>query len=156
MRQTTIARWLLEYDAEDTTECYAQLPVGSGCDCLDCRNFLAGGERFFPLEFRRVADHLGIDIAKLAELAHYGRDPSTGLHIAGGWFHLIGRILSGADVLEWSGSTGHYRFEPLSPPFEFGFGSKADLIEEPFRPHSVIQLDFMTQVPWVLTDPESP
>ena len=156
MRQTTIARWRLEYDAEATSHCYAQLPIGSGCDCLDCRNFLAGSERFFPQEFRRYADDLGIDLAKPAELSHYGRDPSTALHIAGGWFHLVGCIVSGTDVVQWFASTGTYHFEPLSPPFEFGFHSNAELIGLPFRPHGVIQLEFMTQVAWVLTEPESP
>jgi hypothetical protein len=81
------------------------------------------------------------------DLSHCSRDPSTGLHITGGFFHVIGSIVSGADVLEWSGSSGSYHFGPMSPPFEFGFRSKADLVSDPFWSHSVIQLDFMTQVP---------
>jgi hypothetical protein len=156
VRQTTIARWQLEYDAEATAGCYAQLPLGCGCDCPDCRNYLTGVESFFPPEFRRIADDLGIDLAKPDDLMHCGRDPSTGLHITGGWFGLVGRIVSGADVVQWSGSTGTYHFERLDPPFEFGFGSKVNLIREPFRPHGLIQLEFLTQVPWVLGEPEEP
>ncbi len=114
-------------------------------------------ERFFPLEFRRFADDLGIHLAMPAELIHCGRDPSTDLHITGGWFHLVGCIVSGAGTwCSGSSSTGTYDFEPLSPPFGFGFSSRAELIAEPFRPHNVIQLQFMTQVAWVLADPRSP
>lgn len=156
MVQTKIARWVLEYDVETTLRYYTQRPIGSGCDCLDCRNFQAGGKQFYPTEFQTLADDLGIDLAKPVDLMHFGRDPSTGLHMSGGFFHVIGSIVSGADVMEWSGSSGSYRFEPMDPPFEFGFGSKADLVSDPFRSHSVMQITFMTQVLWVIAELESP
>jgi hypothetical protein len=152
----TIARWQLEYHAEATAGCYAQLPIGCGCDCPDCRNYLAGVESFFPPEFRRFADDLGIDLAKPQELMHNGRDPSTGRHSTVAWFEVVGRIVSGADVIQWSGSTGVAHFERLHPEFEFGFGSKVDVIREPFRAHGVTQLEFLTQIPWVLGEPEEP
>ncbi|MGQ0634999.1 MAG: hypothetical protein ACT4QC_10340 [Planctomycetaceae bacterium] len=150
MREIAIARWRIEYDAEATSQCYAQLPTGSGCDCLYCRNFLGLGERVFPQEFRRFTDQMGIDVAKPAELCDYFLHPSTGLHISGGWFHLVGRIVQGADALQ----NGRLHLESLSPPFEFGFSSNANLIPEPFRAHRVVQLQFLTQVAWVLPDPD--
>ena len=58
MPNTTIGRWRLDCDAETTSQCYAQLLSGAGCDCADCRNFRAGGEQFFPPEFRRFCDDL--------------------------------------------------------------------------------------------------
>src|SRR5579872_4007835 len=155
MIRTTIARWLIEHDVQTTARCYAQVAAGSGCFCVDCRNFMAGGKQFFPAAFQTLAENLGIDLAKPAELCHYGRDVSTGLHITGGFFPLVGSIVWGADVLEWTGASGSYQFERMHPSFEFGFGSKSSLVREPFLSNKVIQLDFMTQVPWVIADSDS-
>ena len=153
--KTTIARWLLEHDADASRNIYSQLPVGSGCNCSDCRNFLAGITRFFPAEFQSIASNLGVDLAKPAELSHYGRE-ADGLHVTGGFYHFIGSILSGADVLQWSGSSGTFHFAQLAPQFGFGFGAQAQLVADPFCAYTIVQLEFQTRVPWIIAELESP
>ncbi len=151
--QLRIARWLIEYDPEATRRCFAQIPVGTGCECAQCRNFDLAVNRAFPEQFVALAEDLGVDIAKPAELCHYCREAS-GLYLTGGWFHFAGSILDGEDVLQWSGSGGTYRFEELVPGLEFGFGARLALVPQVFQSAAVIQLEFQTRVPWVLTEPE--
>lgn len=150
--QRTIARWVVDHDADATRRCFDRLPVGSGCTCTSCRNFDAATGRNFPPAFSELATHLGIDPTKPAELCHYGREPS-GLHWMGGWFHFVGSIESGDDVLHWENGTGTFRFEELVPGMEFGLSSRLALVAEVFSDLSLIQLEFQTRVPWVLDEP---
>src|SRR5215470_13441143 len=92
---TRIARWEIEHEPTLTADCYARY-VEAKCECISCRNFRAvGPERVFPEPFRDLAQKLGIDVSKPIELAHYGEPGSPSL--TGGWFHLVGRVLSGRD-----------------------------------------------------------
>lgn len=152
MRQT-VGRWLIEHDLETTRRCFAQVPIGTGCTCNQCRNFDQAVDRAFPAEFQLLADTLGVDVAKPVELCHYYREPS-GLWLTHGWFHFVGTILSGEDVMHWRNGTGTYRFEQLVPGFEFGFGANLDLVRDEFKPHPLVQLVFQTRVAWVLDEPE--
>ena len=151
--QRTIARWLVEHDPDATRRCYAQIPIGTGCRCIECRNFEAATGQAFPPEFRSLVDALGVDVAKPAELCHWCREPS-GLHLTGGWFHFVGTVLAGEDVLQYSGSTGTFRFEELVPGLEFGLSSRVALVREVFAGLPVVQLEFQTRVPWVLAEAE--
>src|SRR5262245_43183245 len=74
--QRSVGRWLIEYDDAATRRCYAQLPVGTGCDCNECRNFDAAAGQTFPPEFLALVDALGVDPTKPAELCHWYREPS--------------------------------------------------------------------------------
>jgi hypothetical protein len=149
-------RWRIACDPATTVSCYSSLPVGVDCSCAGCRNFMAAIDRAFPSEFRAIARGLGVDLAKPAELVHYGRE-TAGLHLSGGWFHSIGTVLQGADAWtavgpeSWTGA-----LEQLVPGFEFGFTSRLALVREPFLQHSTLQLEFMTRVPWVLSEAETP
>jgi hypothetical protein len=147
-------RWRLECDPGLTATGYASLPIGSNCDCAGCRNFTAAMGHAFPEAFRAIAQQLGVELSKPAELTPNGREPS-GLHVVGGWFHLVGRILDGADAWTDMGA-GSLRgaLESLVPGFEFGFTSCLLLVREPFRSRPTVQLEFMTRVPWLLAEPE--
>ena len=156
MTTNTIQRWQLEHDPEATRQAFVQLPVGCGCDCQECRNFFAAIDRAFPAEFRRIAQQLGIEVTKPAELAHNGRE-DAGVLIVGGWFHFVGRIIAGADAMrEDSEGTGHFYLEHLTPDFSLGFSSHLALVAEPFRSQPVVQLEFETRVPWVLPEVYAP
>jgi hypothetical protein len=153
MMQRTIARWLIEHDPDATRRCYAQLPNGIDCKCQHCRNFESSVGSAFPAEFQPLADVLGVDVAKPAELCHYCREPS-GLYLTGGWFHFIGSILKGEDVVERSKGWGTFRFEQLVPGFDFGLSAQLALVRAPFEGNPLVQLEFQTRVPWVLLEPE--
>ena len=150
--QRSVARWLIEHDPDATRRCFAQIPVGTDCDCNQCRNFDAANGRNFPSEFLTLTDTLGLDPAKPTELCHYCREPS-GLYLTGGWFHFVGSIIAGEDVVHWSNGTGTFRFEELVPGLEFGFTARLALVREVFAGLPLVQLEFQTRVPWVLPEP---
>lgn len=151
--QRTVARWLIDHDPDVTRHCFAQLPVGTNCDCNQCRNFNAAAGRTFAAEFVALLDGLGIDPTKPAELCHWCREPS-GLYLTGGWFHFVGSILSGEDAMHWENNTGTFRFEELVPGLEFGFTARLTLVREVFGGLPLVQLEFQTRVPWVLAEQE--
>lgn len=152
--QQTVSRWLIDHDSVMASGCYALLAVGTGCDCQQCRNFDAAVGRTFPPEFAVLAASLGIDLTKPAELCHWCREPS-GLYLTGGWFHLVGSIVSGDDVMHWDGHSGSFQFEELVPGFEFGFSAGLTLVREAFSGLPLLQLEFQTRVPWVLAEPDA-
>jgi hypothetical protein len=151
--QRTVARWLINHDPDATRRCFAQLVVGTGCTCIYCRNFDAAAGRTFPVEFVVLLDALGIDPAKPAELCHWCREAS-GLYFTGGWFHLVGSIVAGEDVVREVNGTGTFQFEELVPRLEFGFSARLALVPQAFAGHPLVQLEFQTRVPWVLDEPE--
>jgi hypothetical protein len=151
--QRTLGRWLIEHDPDTTRRCYAQLPVGTGCTCISCRNFEAAAGRTFPPEFVALLDTLGVDPTKPAELCHWGREPS-GLYLTGGWFHFVGTILAGEDAMPWKGNIGTFELEQLLPGLEFGLTNQLALVPQVFTGLPVVQLEFQTRVPWVLNEPE--
>ena len=145
---TRIARWELDIDPVITAACYA-LYVNEPCDCNDCRNFRAAGDRAFPMPFRELASRLGVDLRKPSELCHYGEagQPCP----TGGWFHLVGTLLSGRDAWRqidersWQADT-----EPDFGLTGLGFTRRIALLPDPFKGHPIVQLEFQTTVPWVL------
>lgn len=149
MRQT-VARWVIDHDPDATRRCFAQLSVGSGCDCAYCRNFVAAVGEAFPAEFLAWLAVLGVDPTKPAELCHWNREPS-GLYDTGGWFHLVGSIVAGEDLVE---DDGTYQFEELVPGLQVGFTARLALVPEAFAGLPLVQFEFQTLVPWVLAEPE--
>lgn len=148
-------RWKIDCDPTTTATCYSSLPVGVDCSCADCRNFMAALDRAFPVEFRSIAGDLGVDIRKPAELSHCGRE-AAGLHLSGGWFHFVGALLQGADAWTEVGPASFTgALEQLVPGFEFGFSSRLLLVRDPFLQHSLVQLEFRTRVPWVISETET-
>ena len=101
-----------------------------------------------------LLDSLGIDPRKPAELCHWCREES-GRHLTGGFFHLVGAVTNGEDVVrQVSESHGVYEFEGWVPDCQFGLTNQVVLVSEVFAGHSVTQLEFQTRVPWVLGEPE--
>lgn len=151
--QRKVSRWLIDHDPDATRRCYAAIAVGTDCDCNQCRNFDAAAGQTFPPAFVALAHALGVDPAKPAELCHWCREPS-GLYLTGGWFHVVGSIVSGEDVMNWNGASGTFRFEELVPGLDFGFSARLALVRKVFAGLPLVQLEFQTRVPWVLTEPE--
>ncbi len=117
---------------------------------------MAALDKAFPKGFTSIANLLGIDPRKPVELCHYGREDSA-LHLTGGWYHVVGRILSGRDVIKQTHESGGvYEFEKLTGGCEFGFTNSLALVRVPFAGKHLIQLEFITRVPWVLSEPEQP
>jgi hypothetical protein len=100
-----------------------------------------------------LASSLGIDPTKPAELCHWTREPS-GLYLTGGWFHFVGRILSGNDAIQSRVESGHINLVPLAPGVEVGYTHHTGLVPDSFSGVAVCQLEFQTHVPWVLAGVE--
>lgn len=105
---------------------------------------------------RQLFETLGTDYQKAAEVSQTHRSES-GLHHYGGWFHCVGEIKSGADAWQQVGKdpnsfSGH--LEPVTDRFSIGFTSRLALVHQPFQGKPLVQLEFATQVPWVISDAE--
>jgi hypothetical protein len=143
----TIGRWDIEHEPDITRQCYSAKPEGMDCHCTDCQEFTAVIDKAFPQEFVSIANSLGFDIRKPAELCHYGREGS-GLRITGGWFHVVGKLLSGRDAMrQVSENDGIYELEKLTDNFEFGVTNNLALVPASFVGKPLVQLEFVVRFP---------
>jgi len=149
---SSVGRWVVRFDREETIRRYALLPTGTGCSCTECTNFNTAGRRAFPDDFQKIAEELGIDVQKPAELCHYSKEP-TGLHLTGGWFHIVGSLESGGEAWKETTvpSTRTADFEKLSSGAGIGFSLEAQLVADAFKGAPLVQIEFPTHVPWVLS-----
>src|SRR5258708_7664763 len=121
MEVAHIGKWTIQCDPEATRQAFSQVPLGSpeSCGCADCLNFAASRDRAYPSEALSILDQLGIDSHKESEIWHTHRDES-GLHHYGGFFHFVGTIQSGRDVMVKMNGYGTYDFEAIGEHFEWG------------------------------------
>lgn len=155
MEIAQIGRWTIQCDPDATRQAFSRVPLGSpeACSCSDCLNFAASRVRAYPSEVLLIFDELGIDSRKESEIWHTHRDES-GLHHYGGFFHFIGTIQSGRDVMVKMNGYGTYDFEGIGEYFEWGLASETALVPEPFTGFPVTQLEFAARIPWVIDKPE--
>ena len=165
----SVGRWVIEYDRHATAAAYARVMHGAPerCGCAPCRNFAAARLQAYPADAAQLLAELGIDHRKEAEVYHQAR-LAGGLHAYGGWFHLVGRIVSGRDAkLPRSDSIRECELERLTPRFSVGFTADAQLVPRGFVGSAdlgleqaerisglivapVLQVEFAAEVPWVL------
>jgi hypothetical protein len=136
---------------------YASISIGSPeeCGCEPCLNFAAARAGIYPAEVLALFEKLGIVPNREAEIYHMAR-LSSGKHLYGGWFHLVGSILSGADAAKQvAENLWQPDLEGTSENFSLGFSSRLELVRKPFAGLPLVQLEFTAKVPWVLssTDP---
>src|SRR5436190_2868859 len=149
-------RWTIQCDPEGTRVAFSLVPIGSpeSCGCNDCLNFTAARDRAYPSAALAIFNQLGIDSQKESEIWHTHRD-ETGLHHYGGFFHFIGTIESGRDVMVKMNSYSTYDFEMIGEHFEWGLRAETALVPEAFAGGPVTQLEFTTRIPWVINATES-
>lgn len=156
MPEIVFAHWTLDVDVEATTAAYAQIQSGSPevCGCLPCRNFSASRNRTFPDAIRSFLRLAAIPIDREAEIYHCGKVES-GLHLYGGWFHFVGRIVSGADAyVPHDAQSWRFDLHDFSSIASAGVSSKTALVDPAFKDEAVLQLEFSVEIPWVLHAPE--
>jgi hypothetical protein len=156
MERIAIRRWKLQSDPDATRMAFSTVPAGSpeSCGCGDCLNFAAARQLAYPSEALAIFEQLGIDRVKESEIWHMHRDES-GLHHYGGFFHFEGAIADGHDAMLMVNGHGTYDLERIGVDFDFGFTSNIALVPAPFGDNPILQLEFQTRIPWVLSTPES-
>jgi hypothetical protein len=150
MKEIRIKDWLLKVNVEQTARIYAQLPTFTeSCGCLYCRNYTEVATHF-SMELHSFFQSLGIDPTKCSgEIMEFCR-LENGMHLYGGWYHLVGEIMDGPDCMVPPGNWGKINLIKIDT-FEMGFTNKLQLVSSHF-PESVVQLEFQAEIPWVLAD----
>ncbi|MCL2053574.1 MAG: hypothetical protein FWG90_03910 [Oscillospiraceae bacterium] len=148
--EKTFAGWRIEFDREATREAFTKLPVGSGCDCKTCRNFLKAVESF-PKEVVDFFNELGVDLMKPSET--YGSRGIQDINMQyGGWYHIVGKYLSGEDIWQPAKEPKPVKWLDITDDFAIGFTRNKALVPNGF-PEPVLQMEINFSVPWVLEEP---
>jgi hypothetical protein len=145
MDRDAVLRCIERHDPEATRRAYAATPLVDLSACCDtCENFWAavGAGCAFPAEFVALAQTLGIDLAKPAELYEVA-DVRPGWHLYEGWYHFVG-------TAPCAGTTPA---ATEAKPFLAYLLSENSLAHEAFRGQPLVQLEFQAVVPWVLAMP---
>lgn len=102
----------------------------------------------------RLLDDPGIPPDREAEAWHtHAVEP--GKHHYQGWFHFVGRLIAGPDAAtQIMPNALKLDLEVVEGDFRLGFTNRVALLRDPFRGHPIVQLEFETTVPWLLSEPE--
>lgn len=146
-RQLAIGPWTISYDPQATRLAYAGVPLGSPetCGCDTCSNFAAARRRVYTPAVRALLERLGVHHRKEAEVYHNGR-LQDGVHLYGGWFHVVGAFERGEEVGE---SVWVRVADPGSGAFEIAFSPWTALVPPSFSGLPLVQLEFQARAPWV-------
>ena len=139
--QLQIGDYELEFDRDATAACYARVrvPGPEACGCADCRNWVAARQQVLPSEMRQLLAQLGIPADGEIEVAETP-GPSQP-HLYGGWYFVVGRILSGG---------GDRTFHMGS--FELSFSSSQSYAVPEFKGQEICELHFHTEIGEYLTE----
>ena len=152
MDRIEIAGWLLECDPDATRRALTEVPAGApeACGCLHCRNFAAARDDVYGPDLRILLTQLGVPADREAEVYDCGPAERFGYRRAGGWFHFVGRIVRDPLIDE---APPARPFVLLGPELQVYFVAGGALVPDALAGHSVVQLEFETEVPWVLAEP---
>ena len=158
MKRIAYRDWIVEADPDATRNALAIAePMGpSTCSCAHCRNFLAAREMgiVYPKEVVVFLRDIGIDPIVETEIAPFGREPS-GMHVVSGWTHAVGRIVEGPEARSPSGPDGFTLHTPaIEGAFELALLEGKALAAPSFRDQNLIQIEFLTRLPWLLPEPD--
>jgi len=142
MEKKSFSFWQVEHDPQITRALYAAgIEQAQLCECSPCRNFRSLGTDAFHPTVRTMLLALGIDPAQPAEV-HQAGPSRYGRIQYGGFFHFVGRVLSG-DREHLAETDGGFRYF---------VHEAAQLVPKAFTGHPVIQLEFVVSLPWVLSE----
>lgn len=146
--------YILDVDAAATSAFYARHADTEDCDCPGCRNYRAWTASV-DCTLREALVPLGLRPEQVAEIYVNCRN-DDGTLFYGGFFHICGKILQSGivwtEITERSRTMGAESFVELVPGFDIYFEEEVHLLEKDF-PTPVIQMEFYTNIPWVLPEP---
>lgn len=132
--QLQIGGYEIAFDRDATAACYARsfVPGPVACGCADCRNWIAGRDSVLTAEFRHLLSQFGIPADGEIEVSECPGQSRP--HLYGGWYFIVGCILSG--------ERGH-TFEMGG--FELSFASGQSFAVSAFKGQQVCELHFHTE-----------
>lgn len=148
MNIVEIAGWTVEVDILTTGAFYTSRPSwAETCGCAYCRNFVTACHAGrLPEQLRDTLKSLGIDPSRdEGEIWQYNEN-DDGTHLYGGFYHVVGSIVSETPSPEDCSAEDNIRFS---------FSSKLDLLSAGF-PQPAIQVEFAAYVPWLLSESPAP
>jgi hypothetical protein len=148
-------KWELTADPMATRDAYGAIDIGwpEYCGCVHCRNFAQARSTTYPAEALELMGHLGITPALEQEVLPVEPIGREGYFYTGS-FAFVGRLASGPDF--WTPKPGgglmndRGATEFLTEKFRMGFTNHLTRTPKPFRRQAVIQLEFATEVPWII------
>jgi hypothetical protein len=156
MVDVNFGRWSVRVDPVRTRHAYSLVPGGYAeeCGCVGCLNFIALRPRAYSQKALDLFGTLGIDPAKEMHAVRIARVPEGG-HLYGGRFHAIGEILSGEECRTSSGPDCRAEgLEKIEGHCEIGFRKSEEAPRPAFRFLPLVQVEFITRLPWVIVEPE--
>lgn len=161
-----VLAWRLRADPQATRLAHERMHCGGpeSCGCVYCRNFAASRQQAYPAQALDLLARLGIRSDRETEIGAPMR-LADGRWLYSGWFHFVGEILDGprlpppaaavpADRDVAGGTLSARLYQPLVRGFELAFSEQAQLLPEAFHGQPVVQLEFSTEVSWVLAEQE--
>ncbi len=140
--------YVVDVDVEKTREIYASLmPVSTRCKCDYCANYEKVVSRL-PVQVLDFFDNLGVDLERITESVVYNRNRDGSVHY-GGWLHVCGKVVKGKADGEHMVTLRQGEAYGVTEDFRVWFGEESMMVEKEFDA-PVMQIDFETDLPWVL------
>jgi hypothetical protein len=161
-----VLNWRVEVDPDATRRTHDTIRAGGPetCGCISCRNFIAVRGLAYPPAALELFDRLGIRPDRESEVCGPTR-LSDGRYRYHGWFHFIGSILDrppvtreirsintpdGVREIPWT----TVEYEDLGSSFIIYLDDEeVDVVPPEFADEPLVQLNFFTEVPWMLPEP---
>jgi hypothetical protein len=148
MNQLKIGSWIIEVDVNKTIAYYDKQPlITEEWDSVFEENYVLACETF-PQEVKELFNSLGIDPRKQGEVNEY-EENQDGSHIYGGFYFIVGNIISGPDFWIHTEEGSIPNFETINN-IQIAFTDELAMTPDEDLPKTVIQLEFQIKVPWLL------
>jgi hypothetical protein len=146
MGRIFIRPWLIKYDDLATRAAYKKIRTGGPetCGCQHCNNFALARDRIYPQEVENFLNMVGIDFKKESEIIYLGKIRPS-LHLYSGSFYFIGTAEFTLDI-----NYDSTAFIAVNKDFSWQFKNSQEPVNSAFGMQSLIQMEFMAKVPWVM------
>jgi hypothetical protein len=133
-----VGDYIVEYDRDATIAAYSRIavPGPEECGCCYCRNWVAGRDRIVPAAVRDLLDAVGVPLN--GEIEVWEVPGETQAHGYGGWYILVGAIVSAPLDSEQYFSLGDWRLS---------FKANRSYDVAAFGGSVVCELHFFTEAP---------
>jgi hypothetical protein len=142
--------WKFLADVAETRAAYLSdmFKGAEACNCLHCQNLVSQREREYPLELCTFLESVGVNSFKEAEVWTSGK-LEAGYCFNAGWWHFIGEVeqRGESEFPVSKNREGESRYWHIKIVPEYTVMKFKGLPESP-----IIQIEYYTELPWVLNE----